>query len=268
MAFNFWREFDRGDKAVIVLMVFFFLITSYLGYFNHGKFNSPDESANYFFAKNFALKTSLSVPEPLDLVAPIVHPRSVNVRGSDLVPGSFIGLILFYGHVAKVFGSGAIVFLTPFFASLALGAWYWIIKKLAGQSLAFTSSVIWAIHPALLYYAARGLLPNVLFVSALVLMVFCYLRAGGSSRWWIWAILAGAFFSLAVGVRANEIIWLLPLIAVAIIYFRRVIRWKVWLTFVVSSIIFITPVMYWQKATFGAVFKTGYQSQVAQVVSA
>ncbi|MBI3626717.1 hypothetical protein HY224_01580, partial [Candidatus Uhrbacteria bacterium] len=77
-----------------------------------------------------------------------------------------------------------------------------------------------------------------------------------------------AFFSLAVGVRANEIIWLLPLIVAVTIYFRRVIHWKVWLTFAVSSIIFITPVLYWQEATFGAVFKTGYQSQVAQVVSA
>src|SRR3989338_2867794 len=99
MVFNFNKiSFVKSAarRWPLVAMLLFFILSMMGSSVKLDKLNSPDETANYFFIKQFAQSGELSVREELNLVSPIVHQRSVNVRGDQLVPGGFIGLILLY----------------------------------------------------------------------------------------------------------------------------------------------------------------------------
>src|SRR4030042_5554451 len=139
---NFLKLFKSPLLYLSIIAVGFFFIYSYprmvLPLINL----SPDENANYFFSKLAAEKGTLMSYERLNEgIAPIVHPRSINVNQENyLVPGSFLGIILIYGFFAKIFGSNAIIFLTPFFACLGALFFYGIIKRIFSWQAAFISS--------------------------------------------------------------------------------------------------------------------------------
>ena len=97
-------------------------------------FNSPDEMANFYFAKNVALHNSLSVPEPLNNeLGNRVYPRSIAASNGALRPLSFIGLPVIYGVLAKIFSVRAIPFFTGLIAALAGLAFYFLLRKEFGQ---------------------------------------------------------------------------------------------------------------------------------------
>ncbi|NMB48280.1 hypothetical protein GYA13_02420 [Candidatus Kuenenbacteria bacterium] len=138
------------------------------------KFSSPDETANYFWIKQFATGQPLYYFEELNGPGNnLIHPRSVNVVAGKNVPGSFMGLIFIYGFLAKIFGLGIIPYLTPFFSALGIFFFYLLLKKLFhSESLAVISAVLLSFAPAWFYYACRGMYHNVLFMSLLIMGVY------------------------------------------------------------------------------------------------
>src|SRR3989344_6320928 len=83
-------------------------------------FNSPDEMANFYFAKNVAINNSLSVREPINNdLGNRVYPRSIAASNGALRPLSFIGLPVIYGILAKVLSVRAIPFFTGFIGAAA-----------------------------------------------------------------------------------------------------------------------------------------------------
>ena len=57
------------------------------------KFNSPDEMMNFFWAERISTGEAIYYQEPLEnLGNNLLRPRSVNVSGDRVLPGSFIGL--------------------------------------------------------------------------------------------------------------------------------------------------------------------------------
>ncbi|MEK7139596.1 MAG: hypothetical protein AAB817_02750, partial [Patescibacteria group bacterium] len=95
------------------------------------RFNSPDETANYFWANRLAHSRGLRLAEPLNAVAgQQIHLRSDNVTAAgDVVPGSFVGWIIFLGGWGWLVGSWAIPWVTPLLAVMALWCWYRLILK-------------------------------------------------------------------------------------------------------------------------------------------
>ena len=76
----------------VVLFFLFFAIYSTLSLRSYSNavplFNSPDETANYFFSKQFALNGALGYQEPLLKASnAYVHPRSMTAVGEQVVPG-------------------------------------------------------------------------------------------------------------------------------------------------------------------------------------
>lgn len=273
MGFNF-NKFDKYDWACAILLAVFFVGSSYLAWgtssFGSLRFNSPDETGNYFFISQFAQHWSLSVPEPLNSIAPVVHPRSVNVSGTNLVPGSFTGVALLYGLLAKLTGLYAVLYFTPLFVCLSLAVLYSIIRKYFDSQTALLSVFLIAIFPGLTYNTARGLLPNALFIVGLIL----FLSAVASlplarSRFVRVAITLGAgfFLSLSVAVRLNEIIWIVPLVVAIGIYFRRNFSWSDYVFVFISAALFFLPVLYFNKQTFSGYFQTGYGQLVSESVT-
>lgn len=179
------------------------------------RFDSPDETADYFWAKNFVETGQLKIAEPLNSAAKNqIHPRSFNVTDDGtLVPGVFLGLIVLYAAFAKLLGSWVIIYLTPVFAVFGVLAFYGIIKKIFGQKIALLSAILLIIHPVWWYYSVVSMYPNVTLIS-LVLIGIYFLSSTGR-RHYLNLILGGLSIALALAIRPSEIVWVLFVAGVA-----------------------------------------------------
>ncbi len=253
---------------IFLVAIFFFVYSSFylLTSAASSKFNSPDEAANYFFIKNYVASGTLKVFEPLNLTAGgMIHPRSVAVVGGYLVPGSFLGLILIYGWLAKIFTLGIVWWLTPFFAGAAVFCFYGILKNIFDRKIAFWSAFLLLIHPAFWYYASRGLFPNILFV-ALLLIGFYFLvgrenspqspfSKGGSKGGFI---PAGLFFGLALTVRLSEIVWVGGALILLFLIYRKNVKWLPTVLFLIFAALPFISVLAWNRAIYGDPLITAY----------
>lgn len=233
-------------------------------------FNSPDETANATFAGTFASRGELELLEPLNLEFDgIVHPRAVAVVDDRLVPGSFIGLPVLYGLAGRFVGEGAIAFLTPLVAALALLGLWWLYRGVFGASVAAAAVVLVAAFPGWWMYAARSMFHNVLFVSLL---------AAAAVLWWRWlarsslaapwpGAAAAAVTALALWVRPSESVWVLPALAVIIATHPRHRSWRDWwvaVVFAVTAVLLLA--VSWR--TYGNPWGSGYALSGAAVAAA
>lgn len=266
------RENREAAILVVAVVVAFFIYSNFyigvasdIGYPGSAiKFNSPDETANYFFAGTYAKDGILRVFEPLNLLAENrIQPRSMAVIGSYLVPGSFLGLIITYGWIAKIFSPAVLLFLTPLLAGFAVFCFYEIIRKIFGRQIAFWSALLLLIHPAFWYYSARGLFPNVLFISFLIFSAYFMARADvlegaeGKTKY-VEFILAGLFFGLAMTVRLSEIIWVGTAFLVYFVICRKKFKLSQIALFVGFSVITFSPIFAYNNIFYGNPFLTAY----------
>lgn len=261
-----WIKGNRAEAALLFAVFIFFFIYSwfYLGTAAEtAKFNSPDEAANYFFIKNYVAEGTLKVFEPLNLATGgLVHPRSITTMGGHLVPGSFLGLILIYGCLAKIFTLGIIWWLTPFFAAAAVFFFYGIIKNIFDRRIALWSAFLLLVHPAFWYYASRGFFPNILFVS-LLLAGFYFLvcrskLTRNKTRNYAKFGLSGLFFSLAMAVRLSEIIWVGAILFFLFLIYRKNLKWPEIIIFLVSAGLAFVPVIFYNQTIYGEPLTTAY----------
>ncbi|MFA5886685.1 MAG: glycosyltransferase family 39 protein [Patescibacteria group bacterium] len=249
-----------GIASLLFLFFFFILITPLKTPTNlEPRFDWPDSTANYFWVKEFATHNKLSLSEPLNLEADnLIHPRSFNVNSrGELVPGSFLGLILIFGGLAKLFSVKAIIYFTPVLAVSAAWALYLIIRKLFNsEKVALWSALLLLINPAWDYYTYESLLPNVPFVSIFL--------------WSVWALLsikkeklitwfsAGLISGLALSIRPSEIIWVTIIYVALLINQKNIKPNKGWLLLILGGVIALLPSLYEQKIIYGQVLNVGY----------
>ncbi len=271
---------ENWEKAILIAVIFvaFFVYSNfYLSAISGGnfssssvKFNSPDETANYFFSRMYAKEGVLRIFEPLNFIAENrIQPRSTAVVNGYLVPGSFLGLILVYGWLAKIIGLKAIFYLTPIFAGLAVFCFYEIIRKIFSSQIAFWSALLLLVHPAFWYYSARGLFPNVLFVTFLIFSFYFLARTGesfpdsvrargGEKNNYVDFILAGLFFGLAMTVRLSEIIWVGSAIIGLFLIYRKKIRYDQAAIFLIFAVLTFSPIFAYNQIFYGNSLMTAY----------
>ncbi len=264
--------------SILILAIIFVLGSSAYNLANqkpgYVRFSSPDETANYFFTKLYAKTGELAVLENYNLyAADIVHPRSFRSDWGFMKPVSFLGIILIYGTLAKVFGLGIIPFLTPIFGAIGIIFFYLLVNKLfSSRRVALISAAILACFPVYVYYSARSMFHNVLFI-VLSIIAFYFLvsllekRDRAKSRFldwrfnvqdFIYSALAGSFFGLATMTRLSELLWLAPvLLIIFIFYFRRfnIFRLSILVSFFLISLL---PMAYWNQALYGSFTSGGY----------
>jgi len=228
-----------------LLAVIFFLATASFNYLTQSadyvKWSSPDESANYFFTKNFALTGELAVFDQANARGDnIVVPRSVRSDDGFMKPVSFLGISLIYGSIAAAAGIGVIPYLTPFFAALGIILFYFLVKGLFSDRVALWSAFLLASFPVYIYYTVRSMFHNILFVVLLLAGAYLFTLALGekkekvkvsfltwelSGRHWLEflaALMSGFFIGLAVITRTSELLWLAPsLLLIWLFYARR-----------------------------------------------
>ncbi len=222
-------------------------------YFEQGaKFDWPDETAAAFLTAQVADHNRLSVAEPLNSAADnLIHPRSLKVQGEKLVPASWFGLPLLYGALAKVTGLPGAFYFTLIFFCLALYGLYGILQRFGSARWAFISVLLVAAHPGLWYYALHSYLPNILFLSLLIISAW-FLVAGKRN------VVAGLVFGLAVLVRPSELYWLVFLILGAIYFGRGYLSRQRVFSFMAPVAALLLLFLIVNQNVYGAWFNTGY----------
>jgi hypothetical protein len=79
---------------------------------------------------------------------------------------------------------------------------------------------------------------------------------------WLDFVLSGVCLALSVWFRSFGILWFLPILIVGIIVFRRFFSWKTLLLAVVSFLLALTPILYFNNSLYGAPWKTGYTVEI------
>jgi len=276
MYFNIKKR-KKGNREGIILILavvaaffvysYFYLSTETGADLSSPKFNSPDETANYFFAKLYAEDDTLRVFEPLNFLADNkIHPRSMTVFDGYLVPGSFFGMILFYGWIAKLFGAKIILVLTPLLASFAVICFYRLILKIFDRRVAFWSALLLLIHPAFWYYSSRGLFPNVLFVSLLIIGFYFLLCKDAlrsikykiNGRVYANYIFGGVFLGLAMAVRLSEMIWVAGALIVLYLIYRKSLRIGQVALFLIFAALAFASIFSYNQILYGSPLSTAY----------
>ncbi len=229
------NTFQKRPVFIIGILAFlFFIIYSWLFWpfsADQVKFTSPDETANYYFTTLFAEQNKLSVSSPVSQTIQqyeqYVRPRSTSYTSDDrIAPASFLGIHLLYGSLAKIFGTKAILFFTPFFAAAGIVFFYLLVRRIFSSQVAILSATLLAVMPPYWYYASRGMFHNILFVSALIAGLYFLVSAiQGQKQVWHW-VGAGLCIGLAIITRTSELLWVSGVVAVILIIMRKNIIWK------------------------------------------
>ncbi len=283
-----WKKLVN-PVIVVILALVFFVATSSFNYLtqdkNYTKWTSPDETANYFFSRQFGEKQALSYFDQAAVVGDnLVMPRSLRSDSGWVKPVSFLGIIISYGTIASWLGTGVIPFLTPFFGALGIIFFYFLVSYIfKNKRIGLISAFLLASFPVYIYYTVRSMFHNVLFVVFLIIAAyFLAIALGGKKKegiWeslknkffsfrlekernlqMIWALLAGAFSGLAVITRTSELIWLAPVAGIIWIFYARRLGLIKLLLFFAGLFLTLLPVAYWNTVLYQGSFNTGYNA--------
>ncbi len=274
-----FNKFTRsGVAAALGVGLVFFAMTSALALGNEKKFSSPDETANYLVIRSVAEGEGLALESPTTSAGGIVGPRSMVKADGELLPGSFLGIVLLYGNVARIIGTWSIPYLTPLFSALALVCFYLGLQHFFRKDVALLSTVLAAVHPAFWYYTSRGMYHNALAVDFAIIGLFFLLKASASRSTrngsLLWYALSGLVLGSAVAVRTSEAAWIGALAVMLLVGLRKTVDWKA--GFWVLSISGVLPIavifginadLYGQPLSFGYSRDTITTSSVTSVAA-
>lgn len=289
--FNFKRRINWHILVVIVFAVAFFLGTSSYNFLTQDyssdgtkdfvKWGSPDETANYIVSKLYAQTGDFQIFEKYNIIAnDVMQPRSFRSDFGKIKPVSFLGLPLIYGKIANVTNYKVLPFLTPLFASLGILFFYLLIKELLGRDVALASSFLLASFPPFIYYSARSMFHNVLFVVLLIVsLYFMVLMAKrvvkfNYSDFWLKKIifffypaLAGIFLGASIATRTSELIWLGPsLFILWLININKVALSKI-LILISFMILAMLPVFYHNQILYSSPYLGGYAEMNKSIIA-
>ena len=259
----------KPTRLALLLSAIFGVAYAAFGLSSPRVWNSPDETAVAFFARNFAHTGRLWSLDPYNAIAnDLVHPRSIISVGAYLVPGSFYGNMWVTG-VAYIFtGHYALSLVTAFATALAGYATYALVKRFMDERRALIACVLFLAHPTVWYFSSRGMFPNVLFFDLIILGIAAWAcrpwrslaRGRGTARFET-AIddLLGAFaFSLAFTVRPVEFVWLAPLAIVVAWRSRKLLSRKRVLMPCVVFALFLSALLVTNRSLYGSALRFGY----------
>lgn len=269
-----------------LMAIVFFVGTASFNYFTQKndfiKWLSPDESANYAFAKLYAQEGRLEFFEKYNLAAhDIMHPRSYRSDLGWLKPVSFLGVILIYGKIASLTTYKILPFLTPLIAALGIIFYYLLIKEVFGKRNALISALILTAFPPFIYYSARSMFHNVLFMVLLIISFYFAVLAVKKTKQPladaktvkprflqdIYAGLAGACLGLAIMVRPSELIWLIPVWLIIWLFNVKKFGLIKLIIFIACLLFSLVPALYWNKILYQSYWRGGYNEMNQSILN-
>ncbi len=281
MRFLNWTKKYWQEIAVALLAAGFFVAGSvYIRSVQEPdliKWSSPDETANYFFSKQYAETGELFYYEELnEKVGDIVYPRSMRSDDGMVKPVSFLGLPILYGNLASWYSPAILPYLTPFFASVGIFFYYLLIRKVFGRNAAFFSAFLLAMFPVYFYYSVRSFFHNVLFIDFLIAGLYFSILAMERRKVprflaWRWSeikemnwrglmisALSGFLIGYSLTIRASEAIWVLPVLG--LLWLLNIKKCGILkpLIFIAFAALAILPQVYWNDVLYGGFTRGGY----------
>jgi hypothetical protein len=245
--------------AILILGGFFYLY-NYLNIHNSSQpliFNSPDETANYYFSELFAKTGQLKQENNLLQITNEIHPRSINGINNHLVPNSFIGMFLIYGSLAKIFGTWIIIYLTPLISIIGGLFFYLLIKEIFDKKVALISAFMLLILPSYWYFTTKVMMHNILFIDLLIISLYFIVRGIKNNKLGHY-LLSILFLSLALIVRSSEILWVTILFLTLFIAFRKKMVWKKISIAFLMLLVFVIPIIYFNIQNNGSATSVAY----------
>ncbi len=254
--------------AVILVAVFFFIGTSSYVFVSQKdgfiKWGSPDENANYVFARLYSQTRKLSMNDYISFYSnDIVHPRSVRSDFGVLKPVSFLGIIIIYGFLGSFIKFFNIIpYLTPFFASVGIIFFYLFLKRIFGRRNALISSFILASFPVYIYYSVRSMFHNVLFVDLLIIGMYFFIITTDKIKNNLMALISISFSGFCIGLaiitRTSEAMWVLPILFIIFIFYIRklgILKFVLFTSFIFLALLIV---FYWNTILYGSPINSGY----------
>lgn len=275
---NYWHWL-----ILVILAIIFFVGSGSYIYLsqkdNFIKWGSPDETANYTFAKLYAQENKISIFENYNLIAnDLIHPRSFRSDNGELKPVSFLGIILIFGQLAKIISVKAMPYFTPLLAAIGLIFYYLLIKKIFGKNIGLISTLILSTFPVYIYYSSRSMFHNILFIVLFLIgLYFSLLMADSKEKnenkyfyylnKFFFPALAGLLIGLAIIVRTSELLWLIPLFLFLWIFNIKKIGFVKLIIFLSFLFLGIIPCLFWNNVLYGSYFNFGYPELNRTLVS-
>jgi len=256
------KKVQRHTSILAAAALLFFYATAWLGTPPGNIWNSPDETANAYWSERVAEREPLLIHESLvGFGNGIVHPRSMDVSGDALVPGSFPGIFLLYGSL-QFFSKLPLSAMTPILTALAGLVLFSVFRRIFEEKIAFWSALLFFLHPALIYYSGRGLFHNVLFADLLIFalgLFFLHPLGRLYGREHISDdILAGVLFGLALITRASEAPWVILGALALLPFMKKKGLWKRILFVIAGAALPLFIYLNINSSLYGAPFQTGY----------
>lgn len=247
--------------SVIAALALFLAVSLWYGRPVDSIWNSPDETSNAFWAMRVAAGEPLKfVDEIVGLGKGAVHPRSMAVADDALVPGSFPGIILLYGVFFFLFKLPLFLY-TPLLTALAGLCFGALVAKLFDRKVGALAVALFFVHPAVLYYGARGMFHNMLFIDALVLAAAFFalrpLSAYLGSRGRTDDAFGGFILAWALVVRTSEAAWVIPAFA-AFLPFAGKDRWRRLGVAILGGLVPLLVFLRLNTTLYGSPLRTAY----------
>ncbi len=217
-------KLNKYNLLYILGAVALFFAYAWFPIVTHGTWNAPDEVAAVYFSEHIPLFGGDYELEATyaDELGGLVHPRSSVVVNGMLTPSMWLGLPWLLKLVTSITGLDPSLaqLIIPLLAVLAIAAWHEIVFAYTqDRKLAVFTVIALAVHPGWWYFTARGLHPNIMFVSMLIFAIyFWYVLANKriTKRPDLWReamlLLGGLSVGMAIFARTNELVWLLPVL--------------------------------------------------------
>lgn len=275
---------------IIALALWFFFAASAFNFFTQSyseagdfvKWTSPDETANYTFAKLYGQEDRLTIQEDYNLqLEDVMRPRSFRSDHGVLKPVSFLGIILVYGKIVSLTSYKYLPYITPFLAALGIIFYYLFIRRIFSEKIAFISAIILAFFPPFLYYSARSMFHNVPFVVFLLIgiyfssLAFCtpekqkfretklkIKNLGIMAS----ALLSGFFLGLSIVTRTSELLWIGPVLLLALILNIKRINFLNLPLLLGGLTLAIAPMAYHNQILYGSPFFGGYAEMNQSII--
>jgi hypothetical protein len=256
---------DKKALSLYILAGIFFFVYSFLSFGTFGepmRFNSPDETANYFFAKKLAETGEPFYTEDQNLRAnDVIHPRSTKSIDGKVVPTSFLGMIIFYGFIAKILGTWVIPFLTPLIAVIGVLFFYLFLKNIFEEKVAYLSSIFLFFIPAYWYYSSKAMYHNVPFLVLLMVGFYLLSIQLKDKKRGKYIFFSGLFIGLALTFRLSEIIWIFLVLFVIGFYYFNKIKTKKILLFGLGLLLPLALMFFYNSILYSSPFSSGYVNQ-------
>jgi len=250
--------YQRERVLLVCIFCFSFLVYAFLAFVHPQRYSSPDEAANYFFAKQWSESLDPRLQIPFEVVrSDFLHPRSMISVGGLISPISFIGFPLFAGMVARIFTPASIPFVTPVLAALGIVCFYALLHRLHSRFFALAGAALLAFHPAYWYNATRSLFHNSGFV-ALLLAAAYLLVAAAQQKEKKYFILGGLALGFATSFRTSEIIWMFLAALVLFLFYWKVFFQRGWLLTGGMFLLVLVPIFSFNTVFFGHPLQFGY----------